>query len=266
LQYGIYNGYYKDLINDTFIKRNMIKKNRINNPELIYNKKWDFKHDFNLQDYRIIDKNKKLNEFNKENLVYDDYYLLYLNNTKKVINEIQMLNSTIEKPRNSLKIADKNNIFNEEKNNINNSYNIIGYEKEINFKKKKGNKIKNIIKGKNNYIEIIKANAKILDLIAIIICSLGRLNRINNLDLIMSDSYNYEFLTHLVNTYNLDTDLIYNNFHILDIIYNKIKDLKILNIEINSLDSITFNKVLNLIYKNESLNSIYLSFFSSDVS
>ena len=37
-QYGIYNSYYKDLINDTFIKRNMIKKNRINNPELIYNK------------------------------------------------------------------------------------------------------------------------------------------------------------------------------------------------------------------------------------
>jgi hypothetical protein len=58
-QYGIYNSYYKDLINDTFIKRNMIKKNRINNPELIYNKKWDFKHDFNLQEYRIIDKNKK---------------------------------------------------------------------------------------------------------------------------------------------------------------------------------------------------------------
>ena len=82
----------------------------------------------------------------------------------------------------------------------------------------------------------------------------------------MNDSYNYEFLTHLVNTYNLDTDLIYNNFHILDIIYNKIKDLKRLNIEINALDSLTFNKVLNFIYKNESLNSIYLSFFSSDVS
>ena len=266
LQYGIYNGYYKDLVKDSFTKRNMIKKNRINNPELIYNKKWDFQHDFNLQDYRIIDKNKKLNEFNKKNLVYDDYNLLYLNNTKKEINEIQMLNSAIEKPRNSLKLVDKNNISNEEKNNLNNSSNIIGNEKEINFKKKKDNKINKIIKGKNNYIEVIKTNAKILDLIAIIICSLGRLSKINNLDLIMNDSYNYEFLTHLVNAYNLDTDLIYNNFHILDIIYNKIKDLKILNIEINSLDSLTFNKVLNFIYKNESLNSIYLSFFSSDVS
>ena len=262
LQYGIYNGYYKDLVKDLFIKRNMIKKNIINNPELIYDKKWDFKHLFNLQEYRIIEKNKKLNEFNKKNLVYDDYNLLYVNNTKKEINEIQMLNSTIEKPRNSLKLENKNNIFNVEKNNLKN----IGDEKETNNKKKKDNKINKIIKGKNNYIEIIKKNAKILDLIAIIICSLGRLNKINNLDLIMNDSYNYEFLTHLVNTYNLDTDLIYNDFHILDIIYNKIKDLKILNIEINALDSLTFNKVLNFIYKNESLNSIYLSFFSSDAS
>lgn len=61
LQYGIYNGYYKDLVKDLFIKRNMIKKNIINNPELIYDKKWDFKHFFNLQEYRIIEKNKKLN-------------------------------------------------------------------------------------------------------------------------------------------------------------------------------------------------------------
>jgi len=263
IQYGIYNGYFKDLINGTLIKGNIIKKNKINNPELIYNKKWDFKHDFNLQDYRII--NKNLNKFNKKNLIYDDYNLLYLNNTKKEINELQMLNSKLEKPRNSLKLIDKINIFNEE-NNFNNLDNIIGNEEEKNIKKKKDNKLNKIIKGKNNYLENIKKNAKFLDLIAITICSLGRLRKINNLDLIMNDSYNYEFLTHLVNTYNLDTDLIYNNFHILDIIYNKIKDLKMLNIEINALDSLTFNKVLNFIDKNESLNSIYLSFFSSDVS
>ena len=185
LQYGIYNSYYKDLINDeTFIKRNLIKKNRINNPELIYNNKWDFQHDFNLQDYRRIYRKKKLNEFKKENLVYDDYNLLYLNNTKKEINEKQMLNSSIEKPRNSLKLLDKNNIFNIEKNNcgnLNNSFNNIGDEEEFNIKKKKDNKINKIINGKNNYIDIIQKNSKILDLIAIIICSLGRLSNIKSL-------------------------------------------------------------------------------------
>ena len=37
------------------------------------------------------------------------------------------------------------------------------------------------------------------------------------------------------------------------------------NIEINSLDSVSFEKILNFLYYNESLTSFYMSFFSSDI-
>lgn len=262
LLYEIYNGYYQDLLSNAGIQENIIKKNKINYPELLYAKKWDFQHDFNLEKYRIIEINKNEDKFNNQNLVYDKYNLLYLNNSKKEINEDQMLNSSIEKRSSIIKQIENNpsnvNISNNEKmKNINNVV-------KDNMKIK--NKIDQIIKSKNKYIEIIKNNSKILDLIAMMICSLGRLNKISDLDLIMSDSYNYEFITHLVNSYNIDTDLIDNNFHILDFIYDKIRDLKKLNIELNALDSFNFYKVLNFIHKNESLNSIQLSFFTSDAS
>ena len=97
-----------------------------------------------------------------------------------------------------------------------------------------------------------------------LICSLGRLNSISTLDIIMNDSYNNEFIIHLFNSYDIEGDLIDSNFHILDFVYNKIRDIKKLNIEINALDSLTFSKVLNLIHKNTKLTSLQFSLFSSD--
>ena len=259
IQYELYSGYFRDLLKEVEIDRNIIKKNKIQNPELIYNKKWNFEYNFNLEEYRIIDKNKNKEEFNKINLIYDDYNLLYFNNTKKEIKEKQMLNSTIEK-RNSNETQINSNIINNiEKDKNSNKLN----KEDINFNNQNNNNekniINNIIKGKNNYIDIIQNNSYFLDLIAMIICSIGRLNSINNLDIIMNDSYNNEFIIHLFQSYDINEELIDNNFHSLDFIYNKIREIKNLNIEINSLDTLTFTKVLNLIHKNEKLNSLQLS-------
>ena len=43
LQYDLYCGYFQDLLNVTQINKNIIKKNKIINPESIYDEKWNFK-------------------------------------------------------------------------------------------------------------------------------------------------------------------------------------------------------------------------------
>ena len=265
MQYEIYTGYFRDLVHEASIQTNIIKKNRIKYSELLYNKKWNFHNNFNLELYRIIEKNNNKENFDKNNLIYDEYNLLYYNYKKKEINEEQMLNSTIEKSsRGSIYLNSFQN-----KNNQNKENNNIIDNKSNSNNVKIDNKIINIIlKGKNNYIDTIKNNKKFLDLIVMIICSLGTLTKISNLDIVMNDSYNYEVFTHLLSSCDIEEELnlIDNNFHILDFIYNKIKEIKKLNIEINSLDFLTFTKALNFIHKNEKLNTLQISLFSSDVS
>ena len=263
LLYGIYTGYFRDLLDEAGINNNIIKKNKIKNPELLYEKKWNFQNNFNLEEYRKIEKNKNKEEFNKINLIYDDYNLIYFNNTKRQINEEQMLNSTIEKKHTQTEIKNNSKINN---NSDNTNKNIIKKEdNSLNNNNIEKNINDNAIKNKNNYIDTITNNSNFLDLIAIIICSIGRLTKINVIDIIMNDSYNDEIITHLVNTHDIDEELIDNNFHILDFIYNKIRDIKKINLEINALDNLTFSKVLNFIHKNEKLKALQLSFFSSDI-
>ena len=63
----------------------------------------------------------------------------------------------------------------------------------------------------------------------------------------------------------IDSDSIDSNLHILDLLYNRLKDLQQLNLEFNSLDQLTFYKMLNLIYKNQNLLTLNISFFSADI-
>ena len=253
-QYEIYTSYFNDLLSSTKINKNIIKKNNIINPELIYDKKWNFIDKFNLYDCRNIRKIKYINEYNKKNLIYDEYNILYINFLKKEINEEQMLNSTIEKT----KVVDKDNKLKKVNMNINNI--------KFDFSVIEGNKIKinKIIKGKNNYMDIIKNNENFINLLAIIVNTIGRLDSIKILDIIMNDSYNNEFIINCVSLYDIDTDSIDVNIHILDLLYDRLKNLQNLNIEINSLEQLTFYKMLNLIYKNKDLSTLNISFFSSD--
>ena len=100
LQYEIYTSYFHDLLSSTQINKNIIKKNKNINPELLYDKKWNFKDKFNIKEYRLIRKKKLYKEgFNKQNLIFDEYNLLYVNYFKKEIKSEQMLNSAIQKTR-----------------------------------------------------------------------------------------------------------------------------------------------------------------------
>ena len=111
----------------------------------------------------------------------------------------------------------------------------------------------------------MKNNENIINLILMMICSFGRLKDIERLELIMNDSYNNELIFNLVNSYNIDEKLFDINFHFLDLINCKINRLNQLNIEINALEQLLFNKILNLIYNNPDLTTLNFSFFSSDI-
>ena len=255
LQYDLYCGYFQDFLYETKINKNIIKKNKIINPELIYEEKWNFKDKFNVKECRIIRKKKLNEEFYKQDLIFDEYNLLFLNDSIKEINEKQMMNSTIV----NIRDIDTNNIIIKANNN---NEKII--KEKIVIEKNKMN-INRIIKGKNNYIDTMKNNENIINLILMMICSLGRLKDIEKLELIMNDSYNNELIFNLVNSYNIDENLFDINFHILDLINCKINRLNQLNIEINALDQLIFNKILNLIYNNQDLATLNFSFFSSDI-
>ena len=255
LQYDLYCGYFQDLLYETQINKNIIKKNKIINHELIYEEKWNFKDKFNAKEYRNIRKIKLNEEIHKQNLIYDEYNLLFVNYSKKEINEKQMMNSTIEK----IRVEETNN------NTLNKTMTNDKILKDIVILKKNTISIHNITDGKNNYINNIHNNENILNLILMMICSLGRLKNIEGLELIINDSYNNELIFNLVNLYDINEDLFDINFHILDMINNKINKLNKLNFEFNSLEQLVFNKVLNLIYNNQDLIQLNLSFFSSDI-
>ena len=68
-----------------------------------------------------------------------------------------------------------------------------------------------------------------------------------------------------MNYYDINENIFDVNFHILNFINHKINRLNQLNVEINALDQLVFNKILNLIYNNHDLTILNFSFFSSDI-
>ena len=74
LQFSLYKRYYNKIFNLLIIRGENIKKNFIKYHSLMYKIKWDFEHDFNLEEYL---KNYNSNEeliINKR--IYDDYSIL----------------------------------------------------------------------------------------------------------------------------------------------------------------------------------------------
>ena len=117
---------------------------------------------------------------------------------------------------------------------------------------------------KNKYDEMIGKNRDILELIYIVCLGILRLKNLKNLDLIMSDCYYKEFITLFSQFYCLSKSLkTLNNFHLLNNFIKKMKHLQQFNIEFNSLDYLSFYKLLSILKRNEKINSLQISFFSS---
>ena len=118
-------------------------------------------------------------------------------------------------------------------------------------------------------LEIVKSNLYIFELIILCLYSLNNIEQKTNLEIFMNDCFNGEFLTVFRNLYNLDwVDDNFGEFHIYDLLlYNNVtKYIKKLNLEINTLDPTTFDKVIDILLCNSSIGSFNLSFFSADIS
>ena len=114
----------------------------------------------------------------------------------------------------------------------------------------------------DKYDELVNENKYILELICIVILGFLRL-KIKNLELILNDCYYKEFMNSFNHITSSSTNSSKNNFHILDHFINKMKEMKSFNFEFNSLDYLTFYKLLSVIKNNENIESLQISFFSS---
>ena len=193
--------------------------------DYIYEKKWDFQTKFLLNERRKFLNNKHLEKINK-------------NNEKKNNNNIGN--------NNSIRI-------NEGKQNSFNNPDVI--DKNI-----------NILNSCSNYLHFI----------LLLIYSMNQFNNLLELNLIINDSYYpelYQFLKRDIvfkekekeKENNYSNNMIFKDFNIADIIFDKFSTLTILKLEINSLDYVFFKKILEKIYHNSLLIKLKISLFSSDV-
>ena len=296
LQFNLYKRYYTKIFNLLKISEENIKKNRIKNHPLIYDIKWDFENDFNLEEYR---KAKLIKEgIDIPSITYDSYSILCCVEEKTTKNEksgkIRFFNGLVNDKniKNALSTKDlyfKKDISKEEtkdndkdfKNSIL-SKNFDDFElisddeadisslkttstKKLDKNSNSNKKVK-LNNNKNMYLELLEKNAKIFDIILMTICGVTTIESIKKLIIISNDFYNRDLINYMIKYYGVDIASIDNEFHVLDMLYNKTNNLDLLNIEINSLDIMSFDKIIGIIYKNQSLNTLKLSFFSSDVS
>ena len=106
-------------------------------------------------------------------------------------------------------------------------------------------------------------------MILLCIYNLNKIKEINNMNLIINNSYSEE-ISHCFKKNSSESDdlLILSKikeFHLLDLFLGKLIKLNTVNWEFNSLDCSTFTQIIKFIYVNNNLTSLNISFFSSDV-
>ena len=281
LQCSVYRRFYKELFRYTHVGYfKMIYMNK----DDVYKKKWDFETEFLLEKHRRNRKGDIDRIFNSETLVEDNNSLLSNNYSYRSTNKDTIFNNTSNNSNSranfqnpyffkSQKIKYNNTIvINDDNNNMNNvnaSKNSSLIKNFLSSKTLIYNRI-NSSKMVNNpnenfenlhYENIIQNFKKSIGLILLTIDSLSNFTNMKRLDLIINDCYKSELQYYLK---NFCFQEVSHKFHIVDILINRVKNLDELNLELNILDHITFNKILSFINYNLSLTSIKLSFFSSD--
>ena len=286
LQCYIFSKYFEEYKNALNLSNSDLKK-RLFKLDFIYDKKWDFETEFLTEELR----QKYQEEFleNKHKNIFANTTNFPLNKSKT--NDIK---ADITEMRNETKInvnftSRITGFFHDIKSNfqqrfsvqpgegsyrkfdVNDPLNIVEEEdvyEENRQNEEFGNNNPNVVYNKidkgNDYENTLKG----------ILLAINALNRISNLcllDLVFNDSYTHNMINYFENEVFDQENKALNmpllkDFHLLDIMFNKFMKLNTLNIEFNSLDSVTFKKVLEAINSNaSSFLSLNLSFFSSDV-
>ena len=276
LQCGIYSKYYEDYIKALNGKISEVKKKYLK-LDYIYDKKWDFRTDFLLEQYNQLHKEKLYKEKkdnNSNNTSIDMPQINELNNKNSKPGEKKSsknffknrFSGLFKKKSNSKRLTAPNAQYIKKLNNssfISTDIDQYDYESEQ-FSNNNPDMV-------YNKIEPLSDKSNILKSIIFFVNSINRCNNLCKLELILNDSYFPEFHDFFENEIFDEENRAENipllkNFHIIDIFSNKFTKLNTINLEINSLDFITFKKILEIIYTNPaSILSLYISFFSSDV-
>ena len=119
-------------------------------------------------------------------------------------------------------------------------------------------------------VDIITKHQNAFELIFIIFFSLNLYNKDDiNLELIINNCYVDEYSKLFDEVYKIN--ILKNNSHIFNLMdlllfNNIINSIDKMNIEINSLDNNSFKKLTSIIYYNELITNLNISFFSTDIS
>ena len=255
----------KLLLNTECTKKNYIKDNISK-----YSIKWDFEAEFDLAYYNNIKTNSKKNRKHFPNEKYSN--IIYFDE-KEIRTSIKSI-TTFQKNRKIIppkNIADKNKKINDtdfvdlEYDEFDNDASTSTTNSSTDIYRVKAKQNINETKEEKNkqFFALVDKNKMIYDFILITFCCVSWNQIIRKLNIISNTFYTKGLIDNMRHFYDLDNQ---KKFHIFDILYNKQHGLNSLNIEFNSLDIFTFNKLLEIIYMNMTLSSINISFFSSDVS
>ena len=255
----------KLLLNTECTKKNYIKDNISK-----YSIKWDFEAEFDLAYYNNIKTNSKKNRKHFPNEKYSN--IIYFDE-KEIHTTIKSI-TTFQKNRKIIpqkNIADKNKKINDtdfvdlEYDEFDNDASTSTTNSSTDIYRVKAKQNINETKEEKNkqFFALVDKNKMIYDFILITFCCVSWNQIIRKLNIISNTFYTKGLIDNMRHFYDLDNQ---KKFHIFDILYNKQHSLNSLNIEFNSLDIFTFNKLLEIIYMNMTWSSINISFFSSDVS
>ena len=206
------------------------KINSLINSYTLYNSKWNFIDNFKINYYIEEDINNNSNT--TPNFVSHKSFDLSSNNNRiGFINTMTLL---------------KKNTF------LDNSF----------FKKEEDGKYL-------NRLDIVRNYRNIFEIIFISLYSLNNSEKNFNLELVMNDCLTIEFVYDLRKVYEMDfISKSHSSFHIFDLLLfnNIMKRIEKFNLEINTLNPFSFDKLLHFLYYNNTLTSFKLSLFSADIS
>ena len=283
LQCYNFSKYFEEYQNALNLSKSDFKK-RFFILDFIYDKKWDFKTEFLIEELK--------QKYQEEFLKNKDNNIIVVNSMKK--SKTNHLKVDIPEMRNETKLNVKfrsrlTGFFHDIKSNFqqrfstqpgegflqklkdNDALNEIEEEyiyEENRQNKEYANNNPNVV---YNKIDIGNDYGNTLKGILITINAINSFSNLCKLDLVFNDSYSYNitnfFENEIFDQENKSTNMpLLKDFHLLDIIFNKFMKINTLNLEINSLDSNTFKKILEVIHSiASSFLALNISFFSSDI-
>lgn len=261
IQNDIYN-YFTEELNSVYkLHARDLKKNKKITKNEIFRKRWDFENEYIITKSKFLPNEEvNINYIENNNIKIEETFTEYDRDSE--LGDSQYYDTKDRTP----------SLFNLQNNTFLKSQTLEQNDFGLNFNIRKSatrnltfiDNPEKIIMDK--YDELVNENKYILELLCVVILGFLRL-KIKNLELILNDCYYKEFMNYFRHiTSSSSKSSKDNNFHILDHFINKMKEVKSFNIEFNSLDYLTFYKLLSVIKNNEKIESLQISFFSSLIS